>query len=281
LKSLIETLNLGTEYLVRNNIPDARRNMQILMCSVLNFKNIDLYLNFDRPLNEIELSELRGKMKELAKHKPIQYVVNSAQFLSFSLELDNNVLIPRPETEELVKNILKLIPNRDIRINILDIGTGSGCIAISLANSLINSKVFAIDISDKALEIAEKNAKKYNLKNISFYKMDILKQIPKTKFDIIISNPPYVSDIEYNRLDKNVLNYEPKIALTDELDGLTYYRRYSNIFPNMLAENGKFYLEIGYGQEELIKEIFSVTNFTLKVSKDIYGNSRFLEGNYN
>ncbi len=278
MKSILEVLNLGTEYLSKRNIPDARINMQELMCDILGVQKIDLYLNFDKPLDESEIDTIRTKMTELAAHKPIQYVINSAQFLSLCLDLNNNVLIPRPETEELTKKILNLKQNRDNEFNVLDIGTGSGCIAISIAENFRQWKVYAIDNSAEAIETASSNAHKYNLDNIYFYRMDILKQIPKTQFDIIISNPPYIPLNEYKDLDKNVLNYEPKAALTDNSDGLTFYRRFAEIFPKMLKPQGKFYLEIGYGQSEAIEEIFSVTNFDVKVSKDLNGINRFIEG---
>lgn len=248
------------------------------MCEVLNVKKIELYTNFDKPLCESETELIRHKLKELANHKPIQYVVNSTQFLEFELELNNNVLIPRPETEELVQNILNSNPNRDINFNILDIGTGSGCIAISLAGYFKNSKIFAIDTSADAVQTAQNNACKYNLDNIYIYNMDILRQIPKTKFDIIVSNPPYIPIYEYNHLDKNVLNYEPKLSLTDNNDGLTFYKRFSEIFPQMLTDKGKFYLETGYNQAESVKNLFDVTKFNLIVSKDTNGYLRFIEG---
>lgn len=252
--------------------------MQWLMCDVLGYKDIDLYLNHDKPLHDNELSEIRNKMLEIAKNKPIQYIISSATFRDLQLELDGDVLIPRPETEELVEIILNSYTNRLSRFSVLDIGTGSACIALSIAKEYKNAQVFAADISEKAIAVAKKNAKKYNLDNVYLHKLDILRQIPRTKFDIIVSNPPYIPIDEYHGLDKNVLDYEPKEALTDGADGLTFYRRFAEIFPKMLNTGGKFFLEIGYGQEADIEKLFSVTNFETKVYKDMDGVNRFIEG---
>lgn len=278
MKTIVEVLKLGTEFLTSKNIPDARINMQWLMCDVLGYKDIDLYLNHDKPLYEKELSEIRSKMLEIAKNKPIQYIISAATFRDLELELDDEVLIPRPETEELVEIILNSYTNRLKGFNVLDIGTGSACIALSIAKEFKNSKVFATDISEKAITVAKKNSKKYNLENVYLHKLDILRQIPKTKFDIIVSNPPYIPIDEYHNLDKNVLDYEPKCALTDGADGLSFYRRFAEIFPKMINPNGKFFLEIGYGQAADIEKLFSVTNFETKVYKDMNGVNRFIEG---
>lgn len=278
MKSVVEVLKLGTEFLISKNIPEARINMQWLMCDVLGYSDIELYLNHDKPLYDKELNEIRCKMLDVAKNKPIQYVISTATFRDLQLELDEEVLIPRPETEELVELILKSTLNRFSGYSVLDIGTGSACIALSIAKAVRDAKVYAVDISENAIKVAKKNANRYLINNLYLHKLDILRQIPKTKFDLIVSNPPYIPIDEYYTLDKNVLDYEPKEALTDGADGLTFYRRFSEVFPVMLNPGGKFFLEIGYGQAAEIEKLFSVTNFETKVYKDMNGVERFIEG---
>ncbi len=278
MKKLLEVLELGTEFLIKHNIEDARLNMQLILCSVLNLQKIELYTQFDKPLNTEELALVRDLMTQRAKGKPLQYVLNSAQFFDYQLELNDSVLIPRPETEELIYRVFKENLNTEAEINILDIGTGSGCIAIALAKYFTKANIFAIDIDGKAIQTAKKNAANNNISNIQFHTLDILNSIPKTKFDIIVSNPPYISQNEYLELEQTVREFEPKVALTDGGDGLAFYSRFAEIFNSMLNNNGKFYLEFGYGQKEQIINIFDVTKFQIDVSKDSAGIDRIISG---
>lgn len=279
MKKIIEVIDLGTEYLNKHEVEDARLNMQLILCSVLNLNKIDLYTQFDKPLHPQEIETIRSYMIKRAEGVPLQYILNAGHFLDLKLELSNSVLIPRPETEELVALVDRNnLANKDERISVLDIGTGGGCIALSLAKLFPNAEVFAVDIDQVAINTATINAENNSLNSIKFHKFDILNQIPKSKFDIIVSNPPYISLEDYHELEQTVRKFEPRAALTDEADGLTFYRRFADIFQNMLKPNGKFYLEIGFGQSEQIISIFPVTKYAINVSKDSAGIDRIIEG---
>ena len=280
LKTILEVIKLGTEYLKEKSIESPRLNIELIVCSVLKIKRIELYTQYDRPFTEFEIDTIRQMMLRRSNHEPIQYITGETQFMDLILKVNPSVLIPRPETEQLVEKVLMDYPDRDKSYNILDIGTGSGCIALSLAKYFRNSEIIAADISSQAIETAKHNAQINNIENIKFFEFDILNKIPKTKFDIICSNPPYISDIEYNSLEPELQNYEPKISLTDHDDGLTFYKRFAKIFPTMLNTNSYFYLELGYGQYPAVTEIFSVTKCSLDVSYDLSGIERVLRGRY-
>jgi release factor glutamine methyltransferase len=161
---------------------------------------------------------------------------------------------------------------------ILDIGTGSGCIAVYLAKRFPDAEINAIDISQDAIDLAKENAENYKLKNVHFYKADIFKQIPIKKYDIIISNPPYITTNEINELDDNVRLYEPYNALDGGKKGVTFYEFIASILMKILSQNGKFFLEFGHGQVDAIREIFN--NFEYKIEKDINGIERFIFGKF-
>ena len=281
MKTISEILQTGTAYLEKYGIDDPRLNMQILLCSVLKMQKIDLYLNFDKPLNEEELTLTRNSIVKLRKHCPIQYVVGNTVFYDSTFKLNQDVLIPRPETEELVDKIVKSKQMSDFSGKILDIGTGSGCIAVSLAKAFKNSSVYAIDVDDDILALAKENAERNHADNINYLKMDILRSLPAEKFDLIVSNPPYIPLNDYGGLEKKVKDFEPRTALTDEADGLTFYRRFAEVFRSMLNSGGSFYLEVGYGEAESIKSFFSPNEFSVEVSKDINGVGRFIFGKKN
>ena len=266
----------GTNYLNSKSIEDSKKCIDLLLCNVLNLERIDLYIKNELPLNVFELNEIKEKIKRLVKNEPLQYVLGDVSFYGLKFYVNSNVLIPRPETEELVDLIVKENSNKSF-INILDIGCGSGCIGISLAKSFPQAKCYAIDISPGAIETAKLNANANEINNIEFYVLDILKKIPKTKFDIIVSNPPYISTNEFNDLDKNVKDFEPRAALTDEADGLSFYRRFNEIFERMLTENGIFYFENSYEQGEKVSKIFS-EKYEVETIKDINKIERFVKG---
>ncbi|MFN7674391.1 peptide chain release factor N(5)-glutamine methyltransferase [Flavobacterium sp.] len=273
-------------------------------------KRIDLALNPQMEMNDKQLLYWERVLADLKKQKPIQYILGETEFYGLPFLVNENTLIPRPETEELVELIIKQNSKSEIppepkvngaklnsKLKILDIGTGSGCIAIALKKNLPNSEVFAIDISEEALETAKKNAQ-INQVEIHFIQVDILKinnleqfptsnsQLPTsnfhlpTTFDIIVSNPPYVRNIEKQEINPNVLEYEPHLALfVEDEDALIFYRKIAQLALKSLSPNGRLYFEINqYLGKETVELIESFGFKNVVLHKDIYGNDRMIEG---
>jgi release factor glutamine methyltransferase len=259
----------------------------LLLESYQGKKRIDLALNPDMEMDALQLIQWESALSELLNQKPIQYIIGATEFYGLPFLVNENTLIPRPETEELVEWIVAESRNSATgSLKILDIGTGSGCIAISLAKNLPNAEVFAVDVSEKALAVAKKNADTNKVK-VNFIQADILKindlvelptsnfQLP-THFDIIVSNPPYVRHLEKAEIKPNVLEHEPHLALfVEDTDALLFYRKIVELAKKNLAEKGKLFFEINQylGKETLqLLEKFGFNSTELK--KDIYGNDR-------
>jgi release factor glutamine methyltransferase len=255
-----------------------------------NKKRIDLALNPEMEMDALQLLRWESVLSELKKEKPIQYILGETEFYGLPFLVNENTLIPRPETEELVAWIIESTKYevRNTRLNLLDIGTGSGCIAISLAKNLPNAQVAAIDVSEKALVIAKENAK-VNAVDVNFIQSDILKidnldQLPTsnfqlpTHFDIIVSNPPYVRNLEKVEIKPNVLAYEPHLALfVEDTDALLFYRKIAELALKNLSENGQLYFEINqYLGKETVELLESLGFKNIELKKDIYGNDRMI-----
>jgi release factor glutamine methyltransferase len=255
-----------------------------------NKKRIDLALNPEMEMDALQLLRWESVLSELKKEKPIQYILGETEFYGLPFLVNENTLIPRPETEELVAWIIESTKYevQNTRLNLLDIGTGSGCIAISLAKNLSNAQVAAIDVSEKALVIAKENAK-VNAVDVNFIQTDILKvddldQLPTsnfqlpTHFDIIVSNPPYVRNLEKVEIKPNVLAYEPHLALfVEDTDALLFYRKIAELALKNLSENGKLYFEINqYLGKETVELLESLGFKNIELKKDIYGNDRMI-----
>jgi release factor glutamine methyltransferase len=254
-----------------------------------NLKRIDLALQPNFELTESEVDNWNNILDDLKSQKPIQYILGETEFYGLPFLVNENVLIPRPETEELVQLII--VESQKIKketIRILDIGTGSGCIAVSLAKNLPNAQVFAIDVSEKVLKVAKKNAE-INQVSISFIEANILEtnnltqlstnnQQPTTEFDIIVSNPPYVRYLEKEEIKKNVLDYEPHLALfVEDNDALLFYRKIAQLSKTSLTQNGKLYFEINqYLGKETVELLEELEYENIKLLKDIYGNDRMI-----
>ncbi|SFW27144.1 peptide chain release factor N(5)-glutamine methyltransferase [Cellulophaga fucicola] len=252
------------------------------------YMTIEHYLGLQRFILAMQPDYVVAKEEEaslfltinlLKKQVPIQYILGTAHFMGLDFNVSSNVLIPRPETEELVSWILSETP-LDREVNILDIGTGSGCIAISLAKNLPNAKVFALDVSKDALLVAKKNADNNGVL-VTFLEHNILQEPNlQQKFDIIVSNPPYVRELEKKEMTANVLKNEPSLALfVSDKEPLTFYNAITNFAVKHLNENGKLYFEInqylgGETQEVLEKQDF----VTIELRKDMFGNDRMLRG---
>ncbi len=249
----------------------------------IGLKRIDIALNPNKKIDsEIEKS-FNSALGELKKEIPIQYIIGETEFYGLPFYVDKNVLIPRPETEEIVAWIINEIQEKrkdDKDLNILDIGTGSGCIAISLAKNILNSKVWALDISEKALKIAKKNAK-LNGVTIQFLNNDILNldELP-IKFDIIVSNPPYVRELEKKQMQDNVLKHEPHLALfVKDENALIFYSKIADIANNYLNSKGKIFFEINqeFGKESI--NLLKEKGFkNIELRKDIFDVDRMIMG---
>ena len=242
-------------------------------------KRIDLALQPESIFSEKEIEVWNAILAKLQQEIPIQYILGKTHFYGLDFEVDENVLIPRQETEELVEWI---ITNQQIRksINqqILDIGTGSGCISISLAKNLPSAKIFAIDVSEKALHVAQKNAD-FNQVDISFIHQNILEtEDLQVSFDIIVSNPPYVRNLEKAEIKKNVLEHEPHLALfVEDHDALIFYRKIAELAQKNLKKNGQLYFEINqYLGKEMVDLLMSMGFVEVALRKDIYGNDRMI-----
>ncbi|MBL0739377.1 peptide chain release factor N(5)-glutamine methyltransferase [Flavobacterium sp. GN10] len=245
-------------------------------------RQIDLALNHELAFGENDFVIWDELLKQLKKEVPIQYLLGKANFYGLDFEVNENVLIPRPETEELVEWIINenASPEKNKKIRILDIGTGTGCIAISLAKNLPNAEVFGIDVSKKAIETAKRNAVTNNV-DVTFIFLNILETEEFTcQFDIIVSNPPYVRNLEKVEIKKNVLDYEPHLALfVEDNDPLIFYRKIASLAQNGLQKNGKLYFEINqYLGKEMIDLLENMSFQNVELRKDIYDNDRMISG---
>ncbi|WP_309609818.1 peptide chain release factor N(5)-glutamine methyltransferase [Flavobacterium sp.] len=243
-------------------------------------KRIDLALNIGLKFSEAEIETWNEILEKLKQQIPIQYILGTTSFYDLDFEVNNDVLIPRPETEELVSWILSNNPITEStnKPKILDIGTGSGCIAISLAKNIPNAAVYAIDVSENALAAAKKNASTNKVKVI-FIQENILKtENLQQQYDIIVSNPPYVRNIEKKEINKNVLDYEPHLALfVDDHDALIFYRKIAHLAQKNLSENGQLYFEINqYLGNEMVELLQQMHFKNIEIRKDIYGNDRMI-----
>ena len=250
-------------------------------------KRIDLALNPDLNFSDEEIQLWNSILEQLQQEIPVQYLLGKTSFYGLEFEVNENVLIPRPETEELVDWIVQSgklsfdsAQDDSGEIKILDIGTGSGCIAISLAKNIPNAQVFAIDVSEKALATAQKNAE-INGVEVAFLEKNILEiEDLGQQFDIIVSNPPYVRELEKEEIKKNVLDNEPHLALfVDDNDALVFYRKIAELAQKNLSPNGQLFFEINQYLGKEMMELLEKMNFkNIELRKDIYGNDRMIRG---
>jgi len=245
-------------------------------------RQIDLALNHELTFSEDDFVVWDFLLLQLKKEVPIQYLLGKTNFYGLDFEVNENVLIPRPETEELVEWIINENSGGDKakKIKILDIGTGSGCIAISLAKNIANAEVYAIDVSKKAIETAKRNAIQ-NKVEVTFILQNILEtEALKHNFDIIVSNPPYVRNLEKEEIKKNVLDYEPHLALfVDDNDALIFYRKIAELAKENLLQNGQLYFEINqYLGTEMTALLEKMDFRNIELRKDIYDNDRMMKG---
>ena len=277
----LKAIELSSEYLNKKGVLSSRINAELLLAHVLKSNRMNLYLKFDQPLAEEEIENYRNLIRRRGKREPLQYIIGTVEFYGLQFYVDKNVLIPRQETELLIETVL-IKYRADAKLRILDIGTGSGNIAVTLAKYLPNSCILSIDVDQNALDLAKKNAELNKIfGNLDLFKIDLFKILDSKidKFDIIISNPPYISIKDYKNLEPELLYFEPKIALTDENDGLSFYRFISENSKYLLNKGGEIFLEIGFKQSINVKTILLNNGFRdIEVKKDYSDIERIVIG---
>lgn len=279
--TVLEVIKLSTEFLEKKGVESPRANAEILLAEILKCKRLELYLAFDKPLAESEVQTYREAIRKRGLRIPLQYIVGNVEFYGIKLIVNENVLIPRPETELLVEQIINET-DKNAELKILDIGVGSGNISLSLLKNLPKIKVTAIDISEKALQVAKQNAElNLLLDRIDLTLFDILNSDINQlgKFDLIVSNPPYVSEKDFETLEPELKVCEPRIALTDSGDGITFYNKIILSSKILLNIGGKLYFEIGKDQQQRIFNLIEAAGFTnIKITKDYSGIERIICG---
>ena len=260
------------EELIRQG--EEAESLSFVYRSLKNLSFTDFVFALQQEVTEEEEVFVKGIFQQLAAHKPAQYIIGHADFFGMQLTVDGRGLIPRPETEELVELIL--VENPETNMSVLDIGTGSGAIALALAKNRPNWSVTAADISQEALDLASENAKNQNLQ-IFLKKSDCFTEISE-KYDIIVSNPPYISREDESEEGLNVLYSEPHLALFADEDGLAIYRRIAEDAKDYLKDGGKIYLEIGYKQGQSVSELFRkhLPEKRVRTLKDQFGQDRMV-----
>ncbi len=281
MKTIIEILKLSQKYLVERRIANARLNAEELLAFHLKMARLDLYMHFEMPIEEKELAEIRESLKRRAKGEPLEYIFGQRKFFKLELQINPAVLIPRQETEILLSKIVDRLKGADLQGKVAwDLCTGSGCLGLGLKKSFAALALVLSDLSSKALEVAKQNAEKNGLE-VELRKGDLLHPFVGEKADVVVCNPPYVTTQEYEVLDTEVRDFEPKEALLAGPKGTEFYERLAAELPRYLNPGAKLFFEIGSKQGEQIKNIFSLPCYhRLQVEKDWSGHDRFVSLEY-
>ncbi|MBA7701064.1 Release factor glutamine methyltransferase [subsurface metagenome] len=293
-------LNWITEYLTERSIDSPRLSAELLLSGVLETKRIELYTQFDKPVDKQQLDQLHDLVERAGQNEPIAYLIGKTEFYSLELNITADCMIPRPETELLVQRAIEFLRTRPAPLRcgartgtqlVCDLCTGSGCIAVAIAKNFPDARIIATDICDAALNVAAKNVEKHQLKDriellhgdlfdpiISGLDVDKLVPDSDRGFDLIVCNPPYVSATEFEKLDKNVKDYEPKSALFAGVDGLDIYRRVIEKADELLKSDAALMLEIGFDQGRAVRELLEQTGAfaEIKIEKDFQKNDRIV-----
>lgn len=271
--TILKLLNWTSEFLAEKGSDSGRLDAELLLSDLLGLPRIQLYTNFDRPLVSEELEEFRARVKRRAAGEPIAYILGSVEFWTLDLAVDPRVLIPRPDTETLVRAALDRLP-LDAEGRLVDLGTGSGAVALSIASERPGLTVAATDISPDALEVAAENACRNDLANrVAFFQADLFNGLDEswTDLDMVVSNPPYIGERERPDLSRSVLDFEPELALFSGDDGLDLIRRLILDARDALKSGGHLLLEIGYAQGPAVASLLESAGFLqVQILKD-YG----------
>ncbi len=265
-----QILDWTVNFFTSKNIPEPRLSAEWLLADVLKCRRIELYVQFDRILTGDERMAYREFVQRRTQREPVQYILGETEFYSLPFVVSRDVLIPRQDTETLVDATIEHIRDRQLEAPvILDIGTGSGCIAIALAKQFPTAELWAIDKSAEAIAIAKENAK-LNDVFVNFIQADFFSYVTEfqKKFNVIVSNPPYISQNEWQKVQPEVREFEPCIALLGGNDGLDFYRELMPKFPQLLAEHGTIFFETGYEQAKAVADMLKKNHLLTEIRKD-------------
>jgi len=256
--TVLKLLQWTTDYFQKNNVPEPRTSAEVLLAHVLAEDRLFLYLNYDRPMETNELTAYRACIKRRLGGEPNQYITGNQEFWSLPLRVSPDVLIPRPETEVLVEAVLEFLDKADPNVDILDLGTGSGAIAIALARELPAARIVATDLSMATLRLAQENAKSHQVdQRILFVRGDMFAAIPgaSQRFKVVVTNPPYVSYAEILELPREIRDFEPHHALDGGPDGLAAIRHIIAEAPTVLCQAGALFMEMGADQTKSVSAL--------------------------
>jgi release factor glutamine methyltransferase len=270
--TVLSLLGVAAEHLRSRGFEEARLHVELLLAHVLQLTRIGLYLHFDRPLSMEETARFDVLFRRRLTHEPLQYILGETEFMGLCFKVDNSVLVPRPETELLVERAMAFSSERGSRrMTVLDACTGSGNIAVALASRLPDAAVAAIDISSDALRLAGENAGRHAPGRVELAVADLFSEfLPGRTFDLLISNPPYVSLEEFALLEPEVRDFEPRIATTDGQDGLSFHRRLAELGAQRVHSGGALIVEVGFGQADAVAALFAAAGLINIVSTPDY-----------
>ena len=274
--TVLEVIQRSTEFLTKKGVDSSRLQAELLLAHVLKLPRMQLYLNFQRVLSAPELEATRELVRRRGLREPLQQITGATSFCGLELAVTRDVLVPRPETELLAECawifLQAPLPEPPRPVSVLDFGTGTGCLAIALANHCPAAHVWAVDASDAALEVARRNAASHRLEDrIRFFPGDGFCALPEPRtFDLIVSNPPYIPSGDIAGLQPEVRDFEPRLALDGGVDGLDYYRRLAEEAPSWLHSDGRLMVEFGDGQANPLRDLFSSQKWIVEAVRDDY-----------
>ncbi|HTV42526.1 MAG TPA: peptide chain release factor N(5)-glutamine methyltransferase [Candidatus Sulfotelmatobacter sp.] len=271
--TVLETIQKSAEFLTKRGVESPRLQAELLCAHLLKMPRMKLYLNFERPLTSQETEIIRQWIKRRGQREPLQHIIGSISFCGFEIAVDRRALVPRPETEILAELGWSFLSSLTAKPSTaLDVGTGTGCIAIAIAAKCPDARIMATDLSTDALALAGENAAKNNVAGrIEFFHGNAFAALPPgSQFDLIISNPPYISTAEIETLQPEVRDFDPRAALDGGADGLDFYRLFAAQAKLLLKPGGKMMLEFGDGQAAAIQNIFEQQNWIVEAIKDDY-----------
>ena len=266
------TLNQGINILKANNIPNPHLDSEILLCESIDKDKKHIILNSKEILNSKQLEDFNNFIERRKNGEPIAYLINKKEFWKDEFYVNKDVLIPRPDTELIIEQVLKIY-SKESQLQVLDIGTGSGCILLSILKERHNFYGTGIDISKKSINVSEFNANKLNLTNRTRFIHSSVDNFKIGKYDLVVSNPPYIQLLSLKYLEKDIVNYEPKLALSGGFDGFSKIRKVISKVKYLIKKNGKFILEIGFNQKNKVKEILKKEGFYVNRCIKDYGNN--------